>query len=296
MRPSHVVGVLSGGGAKAAAHIGALRALDERRLTATHYVATSMGAVVGACFACGLGYDEVLKRILSISRGHVAKPSPTLLLGPLAKSFLSAERFRETIATLVPARAFSELETPLTVTAVDVGTGELVLFGAGGRRTPLLDALLASCSLPLYFPPVEIAGRSYADGGLRAVLPLDVAAVFDPDLLFAVRVGPTFSAEPPERSSWAPPLIRAHNSAMRILMAAQTDATIARWRDGPIPLVLVEPQVEQEATFAVDKVVGYVEEGYRAACRALDTSSELALHQTERRALERGGAERPDSE
>jgi NTE family protein len=232
-----------------------------------------MGAVVAACFAAGLEYDDVMQRMLAITRRDVAVPSPTLLLGPWAKSLLSGRRLRDTVAQLVPARRFSELQTPLTVTVVEVETGQLVLFGAGGdTEVPLVDALWASCALPIYYPPVTIGGRHYADGGLRAVLPLGVAASFEPDLIFAVRVGPSFEAEPASGSVPTPPMVRSHNQAMRTLMAAQTDEAIARWSGGPIPLVVVEPQTEAGATFAIDEAVGYVEEGYQAAVTALDRS------------------------
>ena len=268
--------VMSGGGAKAAAHIGAHRALEERSLVPTHYVGTSMGAVVAACFATGLGYEGVMRRMSGITRRDVATPSPSLVLGPLAKSLFAGRRLRDTVARIVPARRFSELKTPLTVTAVDVETGRLELFGAGGDPdVPLCDALWASCALPVYYPPVEIGGRRFADGGLRAVLPLGVAASFQPDWIFAVRVGPSFDAEPAKPSMPVPPLMRAHNQAMRTLMAAQTDEAIARWRGSAIPLVLVEPRTAAGATFAVTRAADYVEEGYRAAVTALDASSDI---------------------
>jgi len=261
---------MSGGGAKAAAHVGAHRALDEQGWTPRRYVGTSMGAVVAACFASGLGYDEVMQRMLGVTRRDVAVPSATLLLGPFARSLFGGRRLRGTLAELVPATRFSELQTPLTVTAVDVDTGELELFGAGGNTdVPLVDALWASCALPLYYPPVTIGGRQFADGGLRAVLPLGVAGSFKPDLIFAVRVGPSFDAERASGSVSAPPMVRAHNHAMRTLMAAQTEEAIARWSDGPIPLVVVEPRTKTGATFSVDDTIGYVEEGYRAAVAAL---------------------------
>jgi len=269
--------VMSGGGAKAAAHVGAHRALEERGLVPTHYIGTSMGAVVGACFASALGHDDVMQRMGSITRRDVAPLSPTLLLGPLAKSVLAGRRLRDTLARLVPAREFAELKTPLTVTAVDVETGRLVLFGAGGDAdVPLIDALWASCALPVYYPPVEIAGRQLADGGLRAVLPLGIAARSQPDLIVAIRVGPSFEAGPATSSVPTPPLMRAHNQAMRTLMAAQTDEAIARWREGPIPLVVVEPRTAIGATFAVGNAASYVEEGYRATVAALDASDHVA--------------------
>jgi len=266
-----VVTVLSGGGAKAAAHVGAIEALSERGITPAHYVATSMGAVVAACFACGLSYSDVLKRITSVTRRDVAAFSPGIVLGLFASSLLRAAPLRQTIERLVPARRFAELKIPLTVTTVDAKTGELLLLGAGGHaQVPLVDALYASCALPLYYPPGKVGDRDCIDGGVRAVLPLDVAAEFDPDMVFAVDAGPSLHADPPERDSQVPALVRAHGDAVRILMAAQSDEAVARWRSGPVPFVLVRPTRRQQATFAVDAVVTYVEEGYRAAMWALD--------------------------
>jgi len=92
---------------------------------------------------------------------------------------------------------------------------------------------------------------------------------FEPDLIVAVAVGPSLYAAPPEHSGRIPPMLQAHNDALRILMAAQTERTIERFRQGPTPLVLVRPSLEQQATFAVGSVVRYIEEGYRAATRAL---------------------------
>ena len=265
--------VLSGGGAKTAAHLGALRALEERRTRADRYVGTSMGAVIAAAFAAGMTYDDVLRRVLVLSRRDVARVSWSLLMGPYATSLLQHDQLRRIVASLVPVRRFSELKVPLTVTTVDVRTGDLVLFGDGGDAlVPLVDALAASCSLPVLYPPTRLAGRELADGGLRSVLPLGVAASFRPTVMFAVRVGPSFAARPSTPGFTPPPLLRAHNQAMRTLMAAQTDAEIEHWRAAEVPLVLVEPVVDQAATFAMGKVVAYVEEGYRTAVAAIEQS------------------------
>jgi NTE family protein len=271
MRYQRTVAVLSGGGAKTAAHLGAIEALAERGITPAHFVATSMGAVVAACFASGLSYAEVLRRITSISRRDVAVFSPSSLLGPFAGSLFERAPLVSTIQRLVPVQSFDELQTPLTVTSADLESGELVLFGTGGdEAASLVDALYASCALPLYYPPATVGGRQLADGGLRSVLPLDVAAELDPDLLFAVDVGPSLYSEAPEREMPLPAMLRRHSQAMRILMAEQTEATVARWKDGPIPLVLVRPVREREATFALENVVRFVEKGYRAAHAALE--------------------------
>jgi len=260
--------VLSGGGAKSAAHVGAHRAFVERGLTPTRYVGTSMGAVVGACFAAGQPYEEVLNRIVRLVRSDVARPSRSLVRGPWAGSLLSGAALRDTIAALVEVDRFDDLTVPLTVTATDAGTGELALFGAGGRdRVSLVDALYASCALPVYYPLGLVGDREYMDGGVRSVLPLDVAYAFEPDIVVAVSVGPSRFAESGGRESDS--LLNAHNRAVRLQMAVQTEREIARWQNADPPLVLVRPRRRTRATFAMTDIVSYVEEGYRSATRAL---------------------------
>src|SRR5207245_11051676 len=97
---------------------------------------------------------------------------------------------RRTVARFVPAQAFAQLKIPLTVTATDLDSGELVLFGALGQDVPLQDALYASCALPLYYPPARVDGRRLADGGLRAVLPLEPARRIQAAVVVAICVGP----------------------------------------------------------------------------------------------------------
>jgi len=259
---------LSGGGAKGAAHIGALKAMEEQGYAPGHYVGSSMGAIIGAMFACGVGYEGAVQRITAISRGDVARLAAGALLGPLGRSILREEPLRETIAQLVPAQRFDDLGAPLTVTAVDVETSELVLFGAGGKaEVPLHDALYASSALSVYYPPAVIGGRTYVDGGLRAVFPIEPAAALDPDLVIGVYTGPQ-AVEGRKGEAGRYGVLAAHDHAMRVMMAVQAEETIARW-DGRIPLLVIRPAVEPHATFDVKHVLRYVESGYRAASRAL---------------------------
>ena len=181
--PMKVVLVLSGGGAKALAHAGAFRALEQASLIPTHIVATSMGAVVGAALGAGMPFDQVRRRAMGIRRKDVAPFDPLILvMGLFARSLFPASALRRAIACIVPRTQFEYLRIPLTVTATDLDSGELLLLGGPerrgseldrpGRDIELADALYASCALPLYFPPLEADGRRLGDGGLRAVLPL----------------------------------------------------------------------------------------------------------------------------
>jgi len=266
-----VVGVFGGGGAKSLACAGAWKALAEASLTPSHLVGTSMGAVIAAAFASGASYDDVVIAARSLSRRDVAPLDPIALLkGAFAGSILKAQGPRRAIERLVPATRFEQLESPLTITATDLDSGELLLFGTGGRSDlPLHDALYASCALPLYFPPLSLDGRRLGDGGLRAVLGLEPASRIPADLVVAIHVGPGFDEPAPTSRAPVPALVRAHGEAIRVMMAAQVERQIADWPKGAPRLVLVRPIAEREATFAVASGDRYLQAGYAATKRAL---------------------------
>jgi NTE family protein len=264
--------VLSGGGARTAAHLGACRAAREAGFEPAWYVATSMGAVIAAGLASGVGNDELLERITQVGARSIVRNPLSPVGGLFLRSLLKPGPLRRAIEQLVPARRFSDLDVPLTVTAVDLDTGELALFGSGAQVAPLVDVLCASCALPMYYPPVLLGGRRYGDGGLRGVLPLEPAAELDVELVLAVDVGPGFDVPPPAESPRVPSMVKAHDEAVRILMAANSEHQLALWRADPArrPLVYVRPRIERDATFKVDRVRDYANEGRRATREALE--------------------------
>jgi NTE family protein len=264
--------VLSGGGAKTAAHLGACRALREAGFEPTWYVGTSMGAVIAAGLASGVANDELLERMADVGARGIVRDPLAPVAGLFLRSLLKPGPLRSAIEALVPVRRFADLTVPLTVTAVDLDTGELVLFGAGAQTAPLVDVLCASCALPMYYPPVVIDGRRFGDGGLRCVVPLEPAAELDVELVLAVDVGPGFDLPAPAETARVPAMVRAHDDAVGILMAANSENQLALWRADPRrpPLVYVRPRTERNATFRVDRVREYAKEGRRATREALD--------------------------
>jgi NTE family protein len=231
-----------------------------------------MGAVVGAALAAGRSAEDLAQDLVTVRRRDVAGLNPAVLFGSVrARSVLRAGPLRHTIARLVPARRFDELVIPFTCTTTDMDTGEQVLFGSLGEDAPLIDALYASSALPVYYPSTVIGHRRLGDGGIRGVLPLDVAMMIESELVVAIDVGPGFDErhEPPPKG--IPALLRAHGDATGILMAAASEDALARWRARPdLPrLIYVRPPVERGVTFEVDRLLDYVERGYAATLREL---------------------------
>ena len=293
IEPERVVLVLSGGGMKVMAQVGVLRAMDEAGLKPAEVVGTSAGALVGALVASGFSYEEIVPRVFGVGRHELATLArwSVLARGLGAPSVLKPQPVRDLLARLLPVHSFGALRLPLRVTAVDADSGELVVFGAGGRSDcSVVEAVMASMALPVYLPPVVIGGHRYVDGGLLEVLPLDVAALIPADLVVAVDVGPV-AAAPPRGSRVGPALLAAHDRAMAVAMAAQRSRVVAEWRaaEHRPPLVLVEPDVDPYATFAFDRTAEFIEAGYRAGHEALQNFRRTDA-QTRRRASAARGA------
>ena len=279
MSATRVTAVFGGGGAKAAAQIGALRALEEAGLRPTRYVGTSMGGVIAAGAASGASADELSRRFRAVKATDVARPRAFApIAGLWFPSLLRGEPLREVIGRLVPQRRFDELAAPLTLTTVDVDSRELLLLGAGGLDLPLLDALTATTALPVYYPPAEVAGRRLVDGGLRAVLPLDAAAGFEADLVVAVDVGPGLDELAPAGKPKGPGLLLAHDACEGTLMAQQAQDTLARWRATPgrCRLLHVRPPLPRQATFAAGLFSQFEAAGYHAMRAALTGGESVA--------------------
>ena len=267
-----ITAVLSGGGAKAAAHLGAIRALREADLRPTRYVATSMGAVLAALLAEGLEPEAIFARIRGVKRRDVARlRAAGLVQGLWAGSLLHPEPLQRTIASLTTATSFVELAIPLTITATDLDSSEVVVFGDGGEDAPLHAALCASCALPPWYPPVMVNGRRLADGGLRGVLPLSIAARFESDLVVAMDAGPGTDAAPATGRLAPPPFVRTFNEVMHVMMSANTELALALWKamPGRPPLLYVRPETERGATFALGQFGRYEQAGFDAATGAM---------------------------
>lgn len=263
--------VLGGGGAKAAAHLGAARALREVGLEPVHYVGTSMGSVVAAALAAGSDPGELLERFGRVTASDVLRREPFgWLRGWWAPAVFRSDVLRRFVERMVPVRSFDELQVPCTITAVERQSGRSLAFGTRGEAAPLVDVLMASCALPPYFRAVSVNGRECCDGGVRAPLPLQAAEGIDCDLVVAVDVGPGFD-ETGTPVIDPPPFLAAADTAIGWLMAGTTALVRDRWERMPglPPLLYVRPTSDRGATFAVERIGEYGRAGERAMREAL---------------------------
>ncbi len=155
--------VLSGGGARAFAHIGVLRVLERVGARCDVVAGTSMGAIVGALHAAGLCADEIYEIAKSTSWRDVVDIS-------LQAGLIKGDKLEAFLAELLPP-SFADLRLPLAVTTTDIETGEAVVILEGD----LVKAVRASASFPGAIEPIQFEGRTLADGGIVNNLPVAAA-------------------------------------------------------------------------------------------------------------------------
>lgn len=180
------VGVaLSGGGAKGIAHIGAIKAIEDFGLKVDIIAGVSAGAIVGALYADGHTTDEIKDFFLSSTLTKMVRPSL-----PKRGGLVNPERYMHKLGNTLRATTFEELRIPLIVNATDLNEGRNVYFRSG----TLLDKVIASSSVPIFFNPKIIDGKQYVDGGIFCNLPASVLRQ-ECEILIGVHVNPTAPIE-----------------------------------------------------------------------------------------------------
>ncbi len=155
--------VLSGGGTRGFAHLGVLKALQEHDIHPDIISGVSAGAIVGVLYADGKPPEEILEILTSnklLSFIEFTIPQTGLI---------KMSGFEKTLNKHLKAKNFEDLNIPLKVFAVNINTAEYVCFEKG----TLSDAVKASASIPIVFPPVKIGEHYYSDGGTINNFPVE---------------------------------------------------------------------------------------------------------------------------
>jgi NTE family protein len=263
--------VLGGGGMKGLAHVGVIKALEESAIRPDAVIGTSIGAVIGALVASGLGWRELSEITRRLKKEDVvAINRRSLWLGGIRSISVFEDRpFLGWLERVLPVNRFSELMIPLRVNATSLVSGEEVWFGKGCRRDlDLARALYASCALPLYFPPLRLEGDVLVDGGVSNAYALSQAVTWGAERVIGVDVGSDFG--PPAEGFFEQGLVAMHHRVLALRMRDQRRDCLARYSQ--LPGIHIRPEVGHIDTFDFEKKQYLMEEGYRAAREALDAS------------------------
>lgn len=239
---------LSGGGTKGIAHAGVLKFLEEQHLTIDEMAGTSAGAIVACMYASGKTPDEILnffKSVYFFSLKHF-----TLKRGGMLNSIAFRNYFHEVFGDTT----IGDLKIKTKITATDLVNGRLKIFD---DETRIVDAILASTSVPGVVTPHVINGKIYSDGGILNHFPVDLL-LEKCDILIGVYVSSLQTVEPNNLNSLKAVTSRAFN-----LLSANGDYQkfkLCNWLIQPHELAAFNTfetnKVKMEAIFTI---------GYEAA-------------------------------
>lgn len=174
---------LSGGAACGMAHIGALKAIEEESIPIGMVAGTSVGALIGACYAQEMNCSALEDMVLGADWKTAARLFDIYLI-LLGKGFIHEQKIKSILMSIIGDVNFEDLEIPLAVVAADLQSMEEVVISKGR----VLEGVRASISMPVMFPPVKWGNRFLIDGGVVNPLPVDVVRNMGATIVVAVNV------------------------------------------------------------------------------------------------------------
>ncbi|MCK4993762.1 MAG: patatin-like phospholipase family protein [Candidatus Omnitrophica bacterium] len=209
---------LGSGSARGLAHIGVLRALKEKNISIDMIAGSSMGALVGACYARNEEIRDIEETVLNLDWRQLAQlADPNLAL--LFKGVIHGKKVKELLKTVIGDVKFKDLKIPLAVVATDVNTGEEVVIKEGS----VIEAVRASISIPAIFMPVKLNNRFLIDGGIVNPVPVNVVKDMGATFVIACNVIHKLQGRRPidstkrQKSSLAISKIQTKNTALAAL-------------------------------------------------------------------------------
>ena len=180
LKKKNVALVLSSGGARGLAHIGAIEELEARDYRITSIAGCSMGALIAGVYAAGK-IEEFREWMKTVTRKKMFELTDfSLSLNHIVKG----KRIIEAIMEFVPDVAIEDLPIPYCAVATDLTAGKEVVFNKGS----LFEAIRASISLPSFYEPVQRDGMILIDGGVINPIPLNRVKRQSGDILVGVDV------------------------------------------------------------------------------------------------------------
>lgn len=292
--------VLSGGGARGAAHIGVLKVLEELRVPVDVIAGTSMGSIVGASYASGMTVPEMEEAIARITFQQLFTDTPPRQDAPmrikaddflplaspqvgisregvsLPKGVISGVALEAELRSLVRIRGFrkfDDLPIPFRAVATNLGDGRMYVFDRG--ELPM--AMRASMAVPGLVAPLSIDGNLLVDGGLVRNLPVDIARAMGADVIIAVNLGTPLLK--PEQIDG---LFGVSMQMINILTEQNVGQSLAQLTDDD---VLILPELGNFSSGDFDNLIKTVPIGEAGARKMADKLRRYALPPAEYAAL-----------
>jgi len=241
--------VLGAGSARGLAHIGVLQVLEENSIPIDLIAGCSMGAMVGAIYACGADM-HMLGRMIGNMDTRLFFDVQLPRMG-----FISGKRIKELLNLLTKRKEFHDTKVPLVVVATDLITGKEVVIEEGS----ITEAVRASISIPGIFHPVKWGDMILVDGAVVDRLPIEVARSRGADIIIAVDV--TFGEGKKVKINNTMDVIL---TSIDIMQKMQFD--LIHYKAD----ILIQPAVSSFASHDFDKSQELIELGRQAALEKID--------------------------
>lgn len=170
--------VLGSGGVRGMVHVGILEEFEKAGIKFDLLVGCSAGSIVGALYADCPDASQIQNSVKGLRRNSILD----INLWECRFGLSQGRALSCLLNRCLEAKTFDQLKIPLVVVATDLNSGELVPIGSGN----LIQAVKASCAIPLIFVPVEMHGRTLVDGGVVNPVPVCVARDLGADLIIAI--------------------------------------------------------------------------------------------------------------
>lgn len=241
---------LSGGGARGIYHIGALQFIKEAGIELDIISGCSAGALVGVLFSGGVSPETLLDLSIKTKWFNFLRPAlPN-------KGLMDLNYLEQILTQNLNKNTFESLKIPVKVIATNLIAGKLKIFEEGSVIKPVL----ASCSVPLLFKPVEIENELYLDGGILMNFPASI--IRDQcDILIGVSLMPIQIVKSDEINNSFKLLTRV------LELSVQNNSKLQM---GYCDILIESPQISQYSKFDLNTAEDLYKLGYQATREALE--------------------------
>ena len=258
---------LGGGGIAGCAHLGIIKALEEIGLQFHCVTGTSSGGLIAALYACGYTTDQIIQMVPELSKKYMDYDYRSIISKMLWKdqrtpSIIKGKKFREFLSMKLQDRSIKDIGLPVALIAADLKTGKKIVFSSKPLKMQtndyeeisdisVVDAIVASCSIPTLFPPIEIGEMLLVDGGLIDNCPSEYAKVLGAEKVIAVDL-----CTPGQNRSPVNSIISIINRTVSVFLLHQAKLLHNHTN------ILLSPDVSHIGSLAFNKTSECIEIGY----------------------------------
>ena len=246
---------LGSSGSRGCSYIGVLKALEEEKLKPSYISGSSMGSVVGACYALGMPIEKMIEEINSLKFSQLIDIS---LVPVMNAALLRSKKLIKKLNEYFENKKFNQTKIPFSAVATDLVTGNVVVLQ---DEDDLSEGVAASSSMPSIFKPIEKDGKILVDGGIKCRLPIQEVRDLGAKIVIAVdALGSTRVQD--KKFNIATVLMRSIDIM---------DGEITKYRCEELkPDLLLKPDLGDLSQYKFKDFDFAIEQGYKCAMENMD--------------------------